>query len=83
VSAAIGSDANAELGCTAVAPCRFFSTAMANLGVDGEVIVLNSEVYDLVAITKSISPIAPKGVYAGITVPQNKIGSALTQQRSM
>jgi hypothetical protein len=42
VSAAIGSDANAKLGCTAAAPCRFFTTAMAVTDVKGEVIVLDS-----------------------------------------
>jgi hypothetical protein len=74
VSAAIGSDVNAKLGCTAAAPCRFFTTAMAVTDADGEVIVLDSGGYDPVIITKSISLIAPKGVYAGISVPSNSNG---------
>jgi hypothetical protein len=74
VSAAIGSDANATIGCTAVAPCRLFSTAMVKTDVGGEVIVVDSGSYDPVTITKSISLIAPKGVYAGISVPPNKDG---------
>ncbi|MEO8674198.1 MAG: right-handed parallel beta-helix repeat-containing protein [Casimicrobiaceae bacterium] len=54
--------------CTLSAPCRSFGTAIAQTATGGEVIVLDSAGYGPVTIGKSISLIAPAGVYAGVTV---------------
>jgi hypothetical protein len=52
--------------CSLVAPCRSFGTAVAAVAVGGEVIVLDSAGYGAVTITKSVSIVAPPGVYAGV-----------------
>jgi hypothetical protein len=68
VSAISGNDANTATGCPASAPCRWFSTAVSAVDSGGEVVVLDSGAYGAVTITKSVSLIAPEGVYGGITV---------------
>lgn len=60
-----GSDANA---CTITAPCRGFATALTHTDPKGEIIVLDSAGYGAVTIDKSVSIVAPAGVYAGISV---------------
>ena len=64
VSAGSGSDANA---CTRALPCRSFAVALGMTLGGGEIIVLDSGGYGPVSINKSISLVAPRGVYAGIT----------------
>lgn len=68
--------------CSLVAPCRSFSAAIANTLSGGEVIVLDSAGYGPVAITQSVSIIAPPGVYAGVSVPSgdgvNVSGAGIT-----
>jgi Right handed beta helix region len=68
VSAAIGDDANTAANCTPVSPCRTFQAAMGVTDVNGEVVALDSGGYGAVTITQSVALIAPKGVYAGISV---------------
>jgi Right handed beta helix region len=68
VSALAGSDANTASGCSVPAPCRTFQAAMSVVDPNGEVVALDSGGYGAVTITKSISLIAPTGVYAGISV---------------
>jgi len=63
--ASSGSDANA---CSIIAPCRSFGTAITHTSTGGEVIVLDSAGYGPVIIGKSVSIIAPEGVYAGVSV---------------
>jgi parallel beta helix pectate lyase-like protein len=63
--ASTGNDANQ---CSIAAPCRGFARAITQTSPAGEVIVLDSAGYGPVTITKSVSIIAPPGVYAGITV---------------
>lgn len=63
--ASTGADTNA---CSITAPCRGFAAAVAKTSANGEVIVLDSAGYGPVTLTKSISLIAPTGVYAGVTV---------------
>ena len=60
-----GNDANA---CSLAAPCRGFARAMTQTDSKGEIIVLDSAGYGAVTVDKSVSIIAPAGVYAGITV---------------
>jgi hypothetical protein len=60
-----GSDADP---CSITAPCRKFAVAISKPTDGGEVIVQDSAGYGPVTITKSISIIAPAGVYAGVTV---------------
>ena len=50
------------------APCRTFAAAQAQTNSGGEIIVLDSAGYGPVAVSKSLSIIAPEGVYAGISV---------------
>lgn len=54
--------------CSLAAPCRSFGAAIAQTNDGGEVIVLDSAGYGAATITKSVSIIAPSGVYAGISV---------------
>ena len=54
--------------CSITQPCRGFTVAVSKTNPGGEVIVLDSAGYGTVTISKSISIIAPSGVYAGISV---------------
>jgi parallel beta helix pectate lyase-like protein len=72
VSAANGDDANS---CTRAFPCRNFAAAIPATDVNGEVVVLDSGGYGVVTITKPLSIISPRGVYAGITATS---GDAIT-----
>lgn len=63
--ASYGNDANP---CSLSAPCRSFSTAIAQVASGGVVAVLDSAGYGPVNINQSVSIVAPTGVYAGITV---------------
>jgi hypothetical protein len=62
---ALGSDSNP---CGRTTPCRTFAQALAGTNAGGEVIVLDSGGFGPVTITRSVSIIAPAGVYAGISV---------------
>jgi hypothetical protein len=63
-----GSDANTASNCSTTAPCRGFGAALTVTDTGGEIIVLSSGGYGAVTINKSVSIIAPEGVYAGISV---------------
>ena len=60
-----GNDANP---CSIAAPCRGFARAIMQTSAGGEVIVLDSAGYGVVTITKSVALIAPRGIYAGVSV---------------
>jgi hypothetical protein len=64
--ASTGNDANP---CSRTQPCRNFAAAVAAVVDAGEVVVLDSAGYGTVTIGKSVSLIAPPGVYAGIAAP--------------
>jgi len=70
--ASTGDDAHA---CSLAAPCRGFAAAILKTDPAGEVIVLDSAGYGAAVITRSVSIIAPPGVYAGISV---FVGSGIT-----
>ncbi len=63
-----GSDANTASNCSNTAPCRGFGAALTVTDTGGEIIVLTSGGYGPVTIDKSVSIIAPEGVYAGVSV---------------
>jgi len=63
-----GSDGNTASNCSNAAPCRGFTAALTVTDAGGEIIVLNSGGYGPVVIGKSVSIIAPQGVYAGVSV---------------
>ncbi len=63
-----GSDANTASNCSNTLPCRGFTAALTVTDSGGEIIVLTSGGYGPVTINKSVSLIAPEGVYAGISV---------------
>lgn len=69
-----GNDANTVANCSLASPCRSFASALTVTGTGGEIIVLDSGGYGQVTIDKSVSIIAPDGVYAGITVPAGADG---------
>lgn len=54
--------------CSLASPCRSFDTAIGAVADGGEVIVLDSAGYGAAVIAKAVSLIAPRGVYAGVTV---------------
>ncbi|MEO8675208.1 MAG: right-handed parallel beta-helix repeat-containing protein [Casimicrobiaceae bacterium] len=60
-----GNDANP---CSLTAPCRGLQAAVSAVDPSGDVIVLDSAGYGAIFISKSVSIIAPTGVYAGISV---------------
>jgi hypothetical protein len=60
-----GADGNP---CTTAAPCRTLQYAVSAVDDGGEVIIIDSAGYGPVTIAKSVSVVAPAGVYAGITV---------------
>jgi len=63
-----GSDSNTASNCSNTLPCRGFAAALTVTDSGGEIIVQNSGGYGPVTINKSVSLIAPEGVYAGISV---------------
>ncbi len=54
--------------CSLPAPCRSFGAAIAQTNDQGEIVVLDSAGYGKVTITKSVTIVAPPGIYAGISV---------------
>ena len=64
----VRSDGLDNPACSLTAPCRQLAAAVAATSPNGEVIILDSAGYGPVTINKSVSIIAPVGVYAGITV---------------
>jgi parallel beta helix pectate lyase-like protein len=60
--------------CSLVAPCRGFAAAVAVTDANGEVLVLDSAGYGILTINKSVSIIAPDGIYAGVSVPVGQNG---------
>jgi hypothetical protein len=60
-----GSDGNP---CSRTAPCRTFRQAISQTNPGGEVIALDSAGYGTFSVDRTISIIAPPGVYAGISV---------------
>lgn len=63
--ASTGSDSNP---CSVTAPCRSFGAAILQTNPVGEIVVLDSAGYGRVTIGKSVTIVAPEGVYAGISV---------------
>lgn len=63
--ASYGQDINA---CSLAQPCRSFGVAIGKTDTEGEVIVLDSAGYGSVTVTRSVSIVAPAGIYAGISV---------------
>jgi hypothetical protein len=69
--ASYGLDSNP---CTLDSPCRSFAHAVSVTDPGGEVVVLDTGGYGSVTITKSISLIAPVGIYASVTVASGTDG---------
>ncbi len=63
-----GSDANTASNCASTTPCRGFGAALTVTDAGGEIIVLSSGGYGSVTIDRSVSLVAPEGLYAGISV---------------
>jgi hypothetical protein len=61
--ASTGDDATASSNCSLVLPCRSFATALTQTLDGGEIIVVDSAGYAPVVIDRSVSIIAPAGVY--------------------
>jgi hypothetical protein len=60
--------------CSVVNPCRSFGKAITVTDPNGEIIALESGGYGVVTIDRSVSIIAPPGVYAGISVFAGQTG---------
>jgi Periplasmic copper-binding protein (NosD) len=80
--ASYGADANTSVNCSLALPCRGFAAAQTVTDNSGEIVVLDSAGYGGLTITKSISILAPAGVYAGIAVPSGAIGVTITAPES-
>lgn len=61
--------------CFLSTPCRTFTAAIAAVGSGGEVVTLDSGGYGAVTIGKSVTVLAPAGVYAAIAASS---GNAIT-----
>ncbi|CAG0961622.1 hypothetical protein BURK2_00769 [Burkholderiales bacterium] len=68
VSAAIGTDANQGVGCTATQPCRWFTGAHNVVDPGGEIVAMDTGAYGALTVSKSVAIIAAPGAYAGMTV---------------
>ncbi len=64
--ASTGQDSNP---CSRTSPCRGFQAAVNAVIDGGEVIVLDSSGYGPVTVSKSVTIVAPEGIYAGISTP--------------
>lgn len=64
----VASTGNDTHACTLTQPCRSFGAAIAKTNAGGEVLVLDSAGYGAATVDKSVSILAPSGVYAGISV---------------
>jgi hypothetical protein len=60
--------------CSRTLPCRSFAAAISQTNDRGEIVVLDSAGYGAVTVTKSVTIVAPPGVYAGISVFANTDG---------
>jgi len=69
--ASTGIDSNP---CTLAAPCRSFGAAILQALDGGEILVKDSAGYGPVTIGKSVSIVAPDGIYAGVSVPAGADG---------
>ena len=74
----VASNGNDGNPCTLQLPCRSFAPAIAQTNAGGEVIVLDSAGYGSLTITKSISIIAPPGVYAGLSPTAGQDGVSVS-----
>lgn len=63
-----GNDANTAANCSLAAPCRSFGSALTVTAADGEIVALDSGGYGRVTIDKSVSIVAPTGIFAGVSV---------------
>lgn len=54
--------------CTRALPCKTFARALTQTDVAGEIVPLDSVGYGGLTINKSVSIVAPAGIYAGVTV---------------
>jgi hypothetical protein len=74
--ASTGADANTSTNCGPTTPCRTFTAALSVTDAGGEVIVRDTAGYGPppINITKSVSIIAPPGIYAGVSVPAGVSG---------
>lgn len=63
----VASTGNDGQPCSLTLPCRSFQAAITAVDAGGEVIALDSAGYGPFTVGKSVSVIAPPGVYAGIT----------------
>jgi hypothetical protein len=75
-----GSDANTSTNCGLTTACRTFNAALSVVDAGGEIVVKDSAGYGPgpVNITKSVSIIAPPGVYAGISVAGSAAGITIS-----
>lgn len=64
----VGTSGTDNPNCSLAAPCRTFAAAIAATNAGGEVIVLQSGGYGTATIAKSVSMVAPPGIYAGVSV---------------
>src|SRR6266508_3692504 len=72
--ASYGVDGN---GCTLAAPCRTINAAVSTVDVGGEVLILDSAGYGPFFVDRSVSIIAPAGVYAGVSVGSLQYGAQI------
>ncbi len=59
---------DSSVSCSLASPCRSFTKAIMVTDTNGEIVALDSGGYGRVTIDRSVSIIAPPGIYAGISV---------------
>ena len=65
--ASYGQAANTAANCGLATPCRALNEALGVTSAGGEIVVLDSAGYSAATIAQTVTIVAPRGVYAGIT----------------
>lgn len=60
----LGNDSNTAVNCSLAGPCRNPAAALSVTNSGGEIIILDSGLYEQLSIDRSVSLIAPRGIFA-------------------
>ncbi len=70
----VGDDSNTSVNCALAGPCRNPAAALSVTNAGGEIIFLDSGVYQQLSIDRSVSLIAPRGIFALFHVSSSSPG---------
>lgn len=70
----LGNDSNTAVNCSLTGPCRNPAAALSVTNSGGEIIILDSGLYQQLTIDRSVSLIAPRGLFALFHVSSSSPG---------